>query len=148
MKVEPHTEYASRFSPGSVLYLDERPVTVESSRRHQGRVLLKLEGVDDPSAVEPLRNKELEVPRDTAPPPAPGAFYYFEIVGCEVFTETGRLLGKVTEIIPTAANDVYVVRGNGPEILVPAVEDVVKSIDPAARRIEVEAIPGLLDEGP
>jgi 16S rRNA processing protein RimM len=146
MKVEPHTERPGRFAPGAILYLDEQPVVVESSRRHQGRVLLKIKGVDNPNDVEPLRNKELEIPRESAPPPAEGEYYYYEIIGCEVFTEEGRLLGRIAEIIPTAANDVYVVRGGMREILLPAIEDVVKRIDPGARRVEVEAVPGLLDD--
>jgi 16S rRNA processing protein RimM len=144
MKVEPYTERPGRFAPGAQLYLEEQPVTVESSRRHKGRVLLKLKGIDNPEAVQPLRGKELEISREAAPPPPEGAYYYYEIVGCRVFGQSGQLLGTVTEIIPTAANDVYVVRGPGGEILIPAIEDVVKAIDPAARRIEVEVIPGLL----
>ena len=76
---------------------------------------------------------------------APGEFYYYEAIGCEVATTDGRRLGVIEEVIATGANDVWVVRDGAVEVLVPVIENVVKSIDLEARRMVVEAVPGLLD---
>ena len=66
-----------------------------------------------------------------------------DVIGCEVFLTDGSRIGIIEEIIATGANDVFVVRGEGKEVLVPVIEDVVKEIDVAARRVVIEAVPGL-----
>jgi 16S rRNA processing protein RimM len=146
MKVESMTERAERFAPGSRLFIEGQPVIVEGSRSHRGRVLLKLQGIDNPEGVEPLRGKELEIPLAEVPPPPPDALYYFQIIGCQVITTDGRTLGQVAEILPTAANDIYIVRGEQRrEILIPALKSVVLEIDPASKRMVIEPLPGLLE---
>ena len=72
-------------------------------------------------------------------------FYYRDVIGCEVFLTDGVRIGVIEEIIATGANDVFVVRGDGKEVLVPVIEDVVKEIDIEGKRVVIEAIPGLLD---
>jgi 16S rRNA processing protein RimM len=79
------------------------------------------------------------------PPLKPGEFYYFQVVGIEVHLSDGRRLGKIEDVFSTGANDVWVVRVNGREVLIPVIADVVKEIDIAGRRAIVEPIPGLLE---
>jgi 16S rRNA processing protein RimM len=71
-----------------------------------------------------------------------GQYYAFQLIGLNVVTTKGKLLGQITDIMFTAGNDVYIVEG---EILIPAIEDVVKSIDLKKGRMLIEAIEGLLD---
>ena len=78
----------------------------------------------------------------------PDRFYWHEIVGLEVWTDTGENLGKVQQVLRTGSNDVYVVGTGAQEILIPAIEDVVKSIDVEAGKMTVHLIPGLIDEIP
>jgi 16S rRNA processing protein RimM len=74
-----------------------------------------------------------------------GQYYTFQLIGLDVLTTEGQYLGQVTDIMATAGNDVYIVEGEGGEILIPAIEDVVKSIDLKKGKMVIEAIKGLLD---
>ena len=65
-------------------------------------------------------------------------------MGLDVWTSDGKRLGQVVGILPTGSNDVYVVRGKEGEVLIPAIEDVVKSVELETGRITVELIEGLL----
>jgi 16S rRNA processing protein RimM len=104
-----------------------------------------LEGVTDANLAEPLKGKNVFADERDLPPPAEGEFYFRDAIGCEVFLTDGRRIGTIEEIIATGANDVFVVRDEGKEVLVPVIADVIKEIDVAARRVVIEAIPGLLD---
>ena len=74
-----------------------------------------------------------------------GEYYWHEIIGLEVVTEDDRSLGKVVSVFPTGSNDVYVCRGNGREILLPAIGDVVRRIDRDRKVMEVRLLKGLAD---
>ena len=76
-----------------------------------------------------------------------GEFFWHEVIGLEVINvTTNESIGTVSDILETGANDVYIIRGNKGEILVPAIKDVVKLIDPAAGRMLIEPLPGLIPE--
>jgi 16S rRNA processing protein RimM len=143
--VLPLSSVESRFEEGSSLFAGEggRPLTVASSRPHRGRMLVFFEGVDDRGKAEGLQGQYLFVPASWAPPLPEGEYWAFELVGCHVVTEGGRSLGTVREVIHTQANDVWVAQGEGAETLIPALKDVVASVDLEARRIVVREIPGL-----
>ena len=111
----------------------------------RGTVRLMLEGISDANLAEPLKGKNVFADESELAPPADNEFYFRDVMGCAVFLTDGRRIGVVEEIIATGANDVFVVRGEGKEVLVPVIEDVVKEIDIEARRIVIEEIPGLLD---
>ncbi len=115
-----------------------------SSPLGHGTMRLILEGVGDASAAEELKGAIVMAARRDLPPLEQHQFYYYQAIGCEVVLRDGRSIGKVEEVFSTGANDVLVVRGER-EVLVPVIADVVKSIDLEARRITIEAVPGLLD---
>lgn len=95
-------------------------------------------------AAERHRGLELFVPGSDLPRLAAGTYYHWEIVGLEVVTDEGESLGRVTEILKTGANDVYVVQTPGsPEILIPAIEPVVREIDLEAGIMRVHLLAGL-----
>jgi len=144
LKVESLTDFPQRFAAGGRVCLGGVAYVIERCRWQRGHALLKLAGIDSATAAEALRHRRLEVPEDELHPLGEGEYYHFQILGLEVRTTTGEVLGRVEQIISTGSNDVYVVRGPRGEVLVPAVDDVVKSVDPAAGRIEVEAVEGLL----
>ena len=124
----------------------ERTYEVASVHRANPTTLrLTLAGVDTIEGAQALRGAIVTIAKTELPPPAPGEFYYFQAVGCAVVTLAGERIGAVEEVFSTGANDVLVVRDADKEVLVPVIEDVVKSIDLEARVITVEAIPGLLD---
>ena len=89
----------------------------------------------------------VQVPREEAIPLEEGEYYYFQLVGLTVETESGERLGRLAEVLETGANDVYVVRGPRGEVLLPAVEDVIRQVDLESRRVVVRLLPGMLPEG-
>lgn len=115
-----------------------------SSQLGHGTIRLILEGVSDIDAAEALKGAIVMAAEDDLPALEEHEFYYHQAIGCEVVLSDGRSIGKVEEVFATGANDVFVVRGER-EVLVPSIADVVKSIDLEARRITIEAVPGLLD---
>ncbi len=118
---------------------------VEVASVGQGAIRVMLEGITDANLAEPLKGKNVFADENDLPPPAENEFYYRDIIGCEVFLTDGTRLGVIEDILATGANDVFVVRGDGKEVLVPVIEDVVKEIDVEGKRVVIEAIPGLLD---
>lgn len=111
----------------------------------RGMLKIELEGISDANAAEALKGGIVMVPRACLPPTKPGEFYYFQAIGCGVFLTDGTAIGTIAEVFSNGANDVMVVRSEKQEVLVPVIEDVVKSIDLEARRVVIEAVPGLLD---
>ncbi len=106
---------------------------------------LELEGVRDANAAEALKGAIVRVAEADLPPPAPNEFYFSQIIGFKVALDDGSVLGTIEEVFATGANDVWIVRGGGREVLVPVIADVVKAIDLDARRMTITAVPGLLD---
>jgi 16S rRNA processing protein RimM len=118
------------------------PFTIESTHIHKGQLLLKVEGVDDPESAQALRGYWLLVPRDQARKLPRGAYYLYQVVGLDVYTTKGDLIGKIEDVITGAANDVYIVRGPGVEdssgeLLVPAVKQFVKKLDVEGGRLVI-----------
>jgi len=93
------------------------------------RLILRLKGIERIEETEPLIGKEVLVNRGDLPKLEEGEYYWFEILGMVVETEEGKRIGRVKEIFPTGANDIYVVEGKRGEILLPATEEVIQSID-------------------
>jgi len=147
LKVVSLTDFPERFTPGRSLYVEGVPHTVERCRWHKGRAYVKLCGIDSATAAEALRQRLLEVPEAELKPLKQGEYYQFQIVGLRVRSSEGQALGRVTEIVSTGSNDVFVVQGEGGELLIPAVDDVVKAIDLEEGWIEVELVEGLLPPG-
>jgi 16S rRNA processing protein RimM len=110
-----------------------------------GHQRVVLEGVDDADAAQALRGGAVMVMAAELPPLKEGEFYYFQIAGAEVILTDGRRLGTIEDIMPTGGHDVWVVRDGQREVLVPVIADVVKAMDLEARRVTIEAVPGLLD---
>jgi 16S rRNA processing protein RimM len=129
---------------GAVLREDGAALTIETSRRHGRRLLVKFAGVGDRSAAEDLRGTVLVVPESWLPELAAGEWWAHQLEGCEVRTASGRVLGVVKEVIPNPANDIWVaVDDDGRETLVPALADLLVDVDPDARTIVVRDVPGL-----
>ncbi len=145
VKVVLDTDLPDLLLQAKTLYIGEPPVAhqVESARRHQGMVLLKLAGYDDRNAAETLRDQAVQVPRDELPAPGEGEYYYYQLVGLEVWTDQDELLGRVEDVQPTGSNEVLVVRGSRGELLLPVIESVVLDVDLEAGRIRVHLLEGL-----
>lgn len=147
VKVTLATDFPERFQGLETVYLgpEARPVRLLGSRPHQGNVLLRLEGYDDRTAAEALQGQWIQVPYADILPLGEGEHYVFQLIGLRVRTTDGRDLGVIDEILSTPANEVFVVRGEAGEVLVPYINDVIAEERLDAGEIIVHPLPGLLD---
>ena len=107
-------------------------------------VLLKFEGINNPEDAELLKNSFPEVDREDAIPLEEGTYFIVDLIGLEVCTDEGKLLGRVEDIYNTGANDIYVVKDElGKQNLLPGIDDVIKEVK-LEDRIIVHLIPGLI----
>ena len=116
--------------------------TISTWRMAHRRVLMQIEGCRDLAQAELLRDCEVVIPRQWFPPLPAGEYYWFEIEGLTVYAGDGQALGVVTDIIHTGSNDVYVVSDDGQETLVPALKDIVRSIDLEGGAMYLHGLPG------
>lgn len=105
--------------------------------------ILQLKGVDDRDAAERLRGSSVWIASDKAAKLPDGEYYWREIIGLQVLTEEDQILGRIEAVFPTGSNDVYVCRGGGREILLPAIEEVVRRIDTDQGIMVVRLLKGL-----
>ncbi len=147
VEVEIHTDFPERFVPGARFLVGERKrsLVIETVRPHRKRLLIKFAEIEDRTAAERLRGDWLYVPIEEAWPLEEDEYYEHEIIGLEVWTDTGEYLGVVDHIIYTGANDVYVVHGPRGEVLLPAIRDVILDIDLDEDRMTVHLLPGLVE---
>ena len=121
------------------LYLGEEatPRTVLGVRLHAGNALMRVQGISTPETVDRFRGTRLRIRGTDARPLAPNEYFLYQVIGLEVFDESGTRLGHVTDIIETGANNVLVVTpGDGDdEMLLPSHPDVIVALDPATGRI-------------
>jgi 16S rRNA processing protein RimM len=125
--VEDASEDVSRFAVGATLLVGEESARVEEAKRAGGRLVLKLDRRVD-------RGASLEIPRAWLSPTEEDEYYVFQLVGLEVHEEGGRVLGRVRDVAPYAANDVLELDSG---VLLPLVGDCVRQVDLAAGRIVV-----------
>ncbi|MGN8645021.1 ribosome maturation factor RimM [Gracilibacillus sp. HCP3S3_G5_1] len=151
VKVIRITDFEERFEIGSTLWIKEknnpelRQVIIDGHRVHKNFDLLHFEGYNNINDVEHLKESLLVIRMSEISELAENEYYYHEIIGCEVKTTAGESIGKVTEILSPGANDVWVVKHNGKELLIPYIEEVVKEVDTKQQLIKIEPMEGLLD---
>jgi 16S rRNA processing protein RimM len=152
LAVEVLTDAPERFAPGAELAAGDpdgpgplRPVTVTAARLHLGRLLLRLEGVEDRDAAGGLRGALLSIPAEDARPLADDEYWPHQLVGLAVVDRQGRERGRVADVLPGAAHDLLAVAlPAGGSVLVPAVAALV-TVELEAGRVLVDDLPGLLD---
>jgi 16S rRNA processing protein RimM len=143
-RLRPQTDFPERFDTGEVVYISGEPHTIRSTIRLKDAVVITIDGIDTPEDAAKMRGKTLEIPQASLKKLPKGSYYHFDIIGLEVQTTDGAVLGKITDIL-NCGNDVYVVKGEAKkEILIPATKDVVKSVDLKAGEMVIEPIEGLL----
>ncbi len=145
LKVQVLTSFPDRFVPGTTLLVgaDKVPHVIEGVKWRSSILFLKFKGVDAIDQAETLVGGDLWVRFEDRVPLTQGEFYLYEILGLQVLTEDGRCLGTVEEVLETPSNDVYVVRNEGKEYLIPALREVVLRVDPEEGIMVVRLLPGL-----
>jgi 16S rRNA processing protein RimM len=146
MIMDLHTDFPERIKPGRKVYLGDKheSATVGSVRDHGNGLLVKIRGYDDPESAGRFRNHWVYVKSSEVPSLPQGQVYKYELVGLNVIDDAGNPLGEVIEVLETGANDVYVVKNDEKEILLPAIPDVVLKIDMESKVMTVHLIDGLI----
>ena len=151
LRVVPQTDHPERFGRiRECILWDPRDGgrtvrRVRGVRRQGDVVLLSLEGCDTPEAAAALAGRLVALPRTEALPPPPGHVYPWQLVGCRVTTEDGRLVGDLSGVEPAPGQALWVVQGPEREHLIPAVPEIVLEVDVAARRVVIRPPEGLLE---
>ncbi len=118
--------------------LDNVSYKITAARFQKKGLILSLAGVATRNQAESLVGKDIWIYPEQLPELPAGEYYWFEILGLEVYrADTGGHVGQVKAILPTPAHDVYVVRQQGLEYLIPAVADVIVAIEPERGRLVV-----------
>ncbi|MGN2246327.1 ribosome maturation factor RimM [Frateuria sp. GZRR35] len=144
LKIESWTEPRTQIFKYQPWLLEKAPGEVMEvggiTGRPQGKGLIcQLPGVDDRDAAAALVGLDIHVARELLPPPAKGEYYWVDLEGLEVVTTEGVLLGRVSHLFATGANDVVVVRDGTRERLVPFVQGTyVRSVDLSGGRMVVD----------
>jgi len=139
------TDFPDRFRTTRQVFLGDRktPRSVERWRLVRGAVILKLSDVETRADAERLQGSHLFVPLDDAVRLDADSYFWYQIIGLDVRTVDGEALGKVVDILETGSNDVYVVRSADGQVLIPAIHEVVRSIDVDAGVMTVRLLDGL-----
>lgn len=119
------------------------PFQIAAVRRAKRYIMLALEEVNDAIASNALAGFHLYIPSERLDALQENEYYWRDILGLDVVTEEGLKLGKVEKIIPTGGNDVYVCAGGEREILIPAIENVIKMVDIERGLLVVRLLEGL-----
>src|SRR5436190_10035067 len=148
--VNPETDFPQeRFAAGSVLVVEHRGTAIEraitSVRFQQGRPIVGLAGVATMNDAEALAGAELKVPISALRPLPGNTYYRHDLVGCEVKDTAGRAIGRVTDVEGPLEQSRLVVAGERGEVLIPMVEGICVSVDPAAKTLVVYPPDGVLE---
>lgn len=149
VKVKPFTDNIERFDNLEKIYIKNKSgqteYKIQEVKYHKNMVLIKFEGIENPEQADLLRNSYLIVDRETEEPLEAGRYYIVDMIGLDVFTDDNEYLGKLEDIYNTGSNDIYVVKNElGKQVLLPAIEDVIKNIDMDSKKVIVHLIPGLV----
>ena len=149
VKVKPFTDDCKRFDKLKKVYIknknSKKKYEIDEIKHHKGMVLIKFKGIDNPEQANLLRENYILVNREEEEPLEENTYYIVDMIGLEVYTEENEFLGNLEDIFNTGSNDIYVVKNElGKQILLPAIEEVIKKIDMENKKVIVHLIPGLV----
>ena len=149
VKVKPFTDDITRFDDLKRVYVEsnktKKEYEIEEVKYHKDMVLIKFRGIDKVEEAELLRNSYLKVNRNEEPSLEDGTYYIVDLLGLDVYSDEGNLLGKVDDIFNNGSCDIYAVKDEfGKQLLLPAISDVIKEINLEEKRIVVHILKGLI----
>lgn len=147
VKLYPYTENIKRFSDLKTIYIGEEKssIEIEGVRYHKNMALIKLEGLDNMNDVIFLKGEKVyidEVDRIKLPK---GKYFIYELIDCKVFDMEGNSLGYVKDVLQNSSNDVYIIKDNKKEYLIPAVKEFIKEINISEKKIVIDVIEGMIE---
>ena len=147
VKVTPLTSNEQRLIAGAELIVGGQPREVLEVVSPQGYPIVRFRGYNDRTAAETLRGDLIEIEASDLPALPEGEYYVDDLRGLTVVTTEGVKVGTLADVLTTGANDVYLVtRHDERDALIPAIAEVVLSVDLEAGRMVIDPLPGLLDD--
>ena len=149
VKVLPFSGEKSSFNNFSNLYISKEinnppKFIISRSRNQKNHIIVKLQGIDSIDDAETLKGLTVFVDKEELPEKGEDEYYWFELLGMDVFNKEGELIGKVKEILDNTAQPVLVITNNDNEYLVPLVDKFVESIDLKKSKIIINPVEGLI----
>jgi 16S rRNA processing protein RimM len=131
IKVQPLTDFPERYKKLDHVFLgsERREHAVTGSRVHQGRILLKVQGIDTPEQVAALGHADISLPRTEAVALPEGSYYLDDLIGVRVRTPDDQDVGPIKDVLRTGSNDVWVVECGTENVLIPAIADAVQELN-------------------
>ena len=146
VKVEPWCDGIETFEYLDSIFIKGTEYNIESVKPHKNIFLLKLENIDDINVAEGLKGAIITADREKLPPLPEGTYYITDIIGLEVY-EDKKYIGKISDWIETGSNNVYIIkRPKGKDVLIPAIDDVIKKIDIENKTMSVKLLEGLMED--
>ena len=149
VKVYPYVDDVSRLDNLKKVHIkskkDEKELQIEDVKYQKNMVLVKFKGIDKIEDAEKLRNSYIEIDRADAIPLEEGQYFIADLLGLDVYLDTGEKLGILDDIYNSGSSDIYVVKNElGKQFLLPYIDDVVKQINLEEGKIIVHIIEGLI----
>ena len=149
VKVYPYVDDITRFEDLKTVYLkskkQEKKLEIEEVKYKKNMVILKFKGIETVEHADTLRNSYIEIDRLDAIPLEEGQYFIADLLGLEVFQDTGEKLGILDDIFNNGSTDIYVVKNElGKQFLLPYIDEVIKKIDLENEKIIVHLIDGLI----
>jgi 16S rRNA processing protein RimM len=147
LKIQADPASWESFKPGGRIYVrqdkEQIDFVISEAQARGNHFILRFSGVEDRQGAEALVGRSLYVREESLEKLPEGEYYWYQMIGLRVVSEEGRFLGCLEEVISTPAHDVWVARDSGKEYLIPAVAEVILSVDPREGEIKVRALQGL-----
>lgn len=149
LKVYPLTDDIKRFKRLKQVWMESpdgyRAFKVEGVKFVREFPILKLENIATMNDAEKLKNEYIYVDRENAVKLPKDTYFIADLIGMQVFTDDEKLLGTLTDVISTGANDVYeITPPEGKSFLIPAIGHVILDVDIEGRRMKVKLLEGLI----
>ncbi len=149
IKVKPFTDDITKFCDLKTIFIsvnkELKEFNIEQVRFNKNMVFLKLKGIDTINEAENYRNLYIKIKRNKDEKLEEGSYYIVDILGCKVYTDEQKELGKIIDVFSTGSNDVYVVKDElGKQVLLPAIKDVIKNVDIKNKIVTVHLLEGLV----
>ena len=149
VKIYPYVDDISRFDDLKYVYVKnkkfENELQIEEVKYQKNMVLIKFKGIETVEQAEKLKNSIVEINRKDAIPLEEGQYFIADLLGLDVFLDTGEKLGILEDIYNTGSSDIYVVKNElGKQFLLPYIDEVIKEINLEKERITVHIIEGLI----
>ena len=149
VKVVPFTDNMNRFEDLKAVYVETKKglenFEIEEVKYAKNTVLLKLKGIDDINIAEKYKNCYIKISRENAVKLPEDTYFIVDLLDIKVYTDEEIYLGNIIDVYPTGSNDIYVVKNEeGKQMLLPAIGEVIKTVDIQNKKMVVHLLDGLI----